>query len=246
MRVVNSSMNRKFGVSVNDVHSKLNKSMNKISSGKAYENAAQNPLAYYEGMKIDNQYQDTLSKLALNKDVKNRLYQQELGVRSIQSTLNSKAGDNVNSKINYILNTTNNEISTTVTTVRDDLIQKQQSMINDLNAQYENFFVYGCNDLSTTPFELTYKADSDEMIMKYHHKFSGDSPEMTFEFKMESNKDGTYSFKFQDNGDPDSWKNLQKAMIIVQRIIIGITVQTIKAVIQRRRRIYPQTHHSVF
>ena len=31
MRVVNSSMNRKFGVSVNDVHSKLNKSMNKIT-----------------------------------------------------------------------------------------------------------------------------------------------------------------------------------------------------------------------
>ena len=27
MRVVNSSMNRKFGVSVNDVHSKLNKSL---------------------------------------------------------------------------------------------------------------------------------------------------------------------------------------------------------------------------
>ncbi len=221
MRVTDSTLHRKYTTSVNQVHSQLNKSMNKISSGKAYESAADNPLAYYAGKRMDNQYQDVISKQTLLKDIQNRLYQQELGVRSIQSTLNSKAGDNVNSKINYILNTTNNEISTTVTTVRDDLIQKQQSMINDLNAQYENFFVYGGNDLSTTPFELTYKADSDEMIMKYHHKFSGDSPEMTFEFKMESNKDGIYSFKFQDNGDPDSWKNLQKAMSEQGRVDVG-------------------------
>ena len=63
MRVTTTAAYRNFSGSVNDVHSRLNKSMNKISSGKAYEKAADNPLAYYEGKKIDNQYLDTLSKL---------------------------------------------------------------------------------------------------------------------------------------------------------------------------------------
>ena len=49
MRVVNSSVYNKFTSSVNDVHGKLNKAMNKVSSGAAYENAAENPLAYYQG-----------------------------------------------------------------------------------------------------------------------------------------------------------------------------------------------------
>jgi len=61
---------RNFTSSINDVHSKLNKSMNKVSSGKAYESAAENPLAYYEGQKIDHQYQDTLSKLSLTTSIK--------------------------------------------------------------------------------------------------------------------------------------------------------------------------------
>ena len=77
MRVTNNATFRNFSGSVNDVHSRLNKSMNKISSGKAYEKAADNPLAYYEGKKIDNQYLDTLSKLNLIPDVQNRLYQQD-------------------------------------------------------------------------------------------------------------------------------------------------------------------------
>ena len=97
MRVTNSSYYRNFTNSINDVHSRLNKSMNKVSSGKAYENAADNPLAYYEGKKIDNQYQDTLSKLGLITNVKNRLYQQELGARSIQNRLSE-----AKKKIEYI------------------------------------------------------------------------------------------------------------------------------------------------
>lgn len=220
MRVTDTTLHRKYTTSVNAVHSQLNKSMNKISSGKAYESAAENPLAYYAGKRMDNQYQDVLSKQTLLKDIQNRLYQQELGIRSIQSTLNTRAGDNVNTKINYILNEPNNEISTTVSTIRDDLIQKQQSMVNDLNAQYENFYVYGGNDLSTTPFELTYDTKSDEMILNYHHKFSGNTQEVTFQFKMESNGDGTYSFELKEQTDA-GWPELKNAMSEQGRVDVG-------------------------
>ena len=48
-RVTNTAMNRKYTTGVNDVHGRLNKAMNRVSSGKAYENAAENPLAYYQG-----------------------------------------------------------------------------------------------------------------------------------------------------------------------------------------------------
>lgn len=70
MRVTSSATYRNYTNSVNDVHSSLNKSMNKVTTGKAYESAADNPLAYYEGKKIDDQYQDILSKLSLTTDVK--------------------------------------------------------------------------------------------------------------------------------------------------------------------------------
>ena len=86
MRVTTGSTYRNFTSSVNNVHLKLNKSMNKITTGAAYEKAADSPLSYYIGQKIDSQYQDTLTKNTLLTDVKNRLYQQELGVRDIQLT----------------------------------------------------------------------------------------------------------------------------------------------------------------
>ena len=141
MRVTNSSYYRNFTNSINDVHGRLNKSMNKVSSGKAYEKASDNPLAYYEGKKIDNQYQDTLSKLGLITNVKNRLYQQELGARSIQNRLSE-----AKKKIEYVRSDSNNSDMQIVQTVRDDLLQKQQSMVNDLNAQYQNNYIFGGSD----------------------------------------------------------------------------------------------------
>ena len=54
-RVTNTALNRRYTSGVNDVHSRLNKAMNRVSSGAQYENAAENPLAYYEGKKMDNQ-----------------------------------------------------------------------------------------------------------------------------------------------------------------------------------------------
>lgn len=72
-RVTNTAMNRKYTTGVNDVHGRLNKAMNRVSSGKAYENAAENPLAYYQGKKLDNQYQDVESKLELISDLEKRL-----------------------------------------------------------------------------------------------------------------------------------------------------------------------------
>ncbi len=214
MRVTDSTLYRKYTTAVNDVHSKLNKSMNKIATGAAYETAADNPLAYYSGKRMDNMYQDILGKQDLLEDVKNRLHQQELGARSIQSTLATDAkGGNVLTQISYILNSTNNEISTTVGTVRDDLIQKQQSMIDDLNTQYQNYFVYGGNDLSTTPFKLDYNPDGDGMLLTYSHKFSGDTTTTEFTFKLEEDPAGGFTFKLQNPAaDPDLGDKLIAAM----------------------------------
>ena len=62
MRVVRSSVYRRYTSSLNDLQSNLNKSMNKVSTGAAYETAADNPLAYYQGKKMDHLYQDAKSK----------------------------------------------------------------------------------------------------------------------------------------------------------------------------------------
>ena len=51
-QVVRSSVYRRYTSSLNDLQSNLNKSMNKVSTGAAYETAADNPLAYYQEMCI--------------------------------------------------------------------------------------------------------------------------------------------------------------------------------------------------
>ena len=78
MRVTNTATYRNFTTSVNSVHQQLNRSLNKISSGELYEKAAESPLSYYRGKRIDDQYLDALGKSTLLTDIKNRLYQQEL------------------------------------------------------------------------------------------------------------------------------------------------------------------------
>lgn len=221
MRVVNSSSYRNFTSSINSVHDKLNKSMNKVSSGKAYESAADNPLAYYEGQKIDSQYQDILSKISLTTDVKNRLYQQELGARSIQSSLSE-----AKTKIEYIRSDSNNGNMQTVGTVREALLQKQQSMVNDLNGQYQNFYIFGGNDISTAPFKLS----SDGTTLTFTHTFSGDTAPTEMTMTLEKQSDGSYQYIYgnpavTDPSDPHSsdgtLKNMVKAMREQGRIDIG-------------------------
>lgn len=211
MRVTNSSYYRNFTNSINDVHGRLNKSMNKVSSGKAYEKASDNPLAYYEGKKIDNQYQDTLSKLGLITNVKNRLYQQELGARSIQNRLSE-----AKKKIEYVRSDSNNSDMQIVQTVRDDLLQKQQSMVNDLNAQYQNNYIFGGSDTTTPPFTLS--ADGRELT--FDHTFAGDDSATKMVMTLTQQADGTYQYEFSGtkgnlpaNMDSDeTLDNIVKAM----------------------------------
>lgn len=211
MRVTNSSYYRNFTNSINDVHGRLNKSMNKVSSGKAYEKASDNPLAYYEGKKIDNQYQDTLSKLGLITNVKNRLYQQELGARSIQNRLSE-----AKKKIEYVRSDSNNSDMQIVQTVRDDLLQKQQSMVNDLNAQYQNNYIFGGSDTTTSPFTLS--ADGRELT--FSHTFAGDDSATKMVMTLTQQTDGTYQYEFSGTkGNPpanmdsdETLDNIVKAM----------------------------------
>lgn len=211
MRVTNSSYYRNFTNSINDVHGRLNKSMNKVSSGKAYEKASDNPLAYYEGKKIDNQYQDTLSKLGLITNVKNRLYQQELGTRSIQNRLSE-----AKKKIEYVRSDSNNSDMQIVQTVRDDLLQKQQSMVNDLNAQYQNNYIFGGSDTTTPPFTLS--ADGRELT--FDHTFAGDDSATKMVMTLTQQADGTYQYEYSGTkGNPpanmdsdETLDNIVKAM----------------------------------
>lgn len=223
MRVTNGSMYRKFTSSVNDVHYKLNKSMTKISSGAAYEKAAENPLAYYTGQKIDSQYQDTLAKNTLITDVKNRLYQQELGARDIQDVL-SKAKKQV---IYGRTATTTGEAD--IQTIKEDLVQKVRTVVNDLNTQYQDFYIYGGNDVSTTPFTLDVNLEDESMTMHYFHTFPGESQVTEFQFKLaKDDADGEYHFKFDETATPSNPANkggdadgLVRAMSEQGRIDIG-------------------------
>ncbi len=179
MRVTNSSTYRNFTSSVNDVHARLNKSFNKVSSGEQYENAAESPLAYYRGKRIDDQYQDALSKSTLLTDIKNRLYQQELGARDIQKLLSG-----AKNKVQEARTATTSDEA--LRTLQADLLQKQHQVIDDLNAQYENFYIYGGNDLSSTPFTLS----EDGSTLTYTHTFASQPGEsLSINMKLEYHPD---------------------------------------------------------
>lgn len=210
MRVVNSSTYRNFTNSVNDVHSKLNKSMNKVSSGKAYESAAENPLAYYQGQKIDSQYQEALTKQTLISDLSARVDQQCTVAYSIQTTLSQ-----AKTKLQYIRSDTSSSDTAQVTTIRNDLFQKEQSMINDLNSQYQNFYIFGGNDLSTKPFTLS----DDGQTLTYSHKFPGS--DQTVEMTMTLQDDGTFKFGDATTSEDDTLKNILNAMKEQGRVDIG-------------------------
>lgn len=205
MRVVNSTTYRNFTTSVNDVHSKLNKAMNKVSSGNAYESASENPLAYYQGQKLDSQYQNLLTKQTLITDVKARIDQQSSAAYSIQTTLNE-----AKTKLQYISSDTNNGTAAQVTTIRNDLLQKAQSIVSELNGKYQNFYIFGGNDVSTTPFSLS----EDGKTLTYSHQFPGS--DQVKEIKLELKPDGS-GFNLS-SGQLD---DLYKAMLEEGRIDIG-------------------------
>ncbi len=186
MRVTNSATYRNFTSSANDVHARLNKSFQKVSSGEAYEAAAESPLSYYRSRKIDSQYQDILSKKSLLKDVQNRIYQQELGARDIQDILSKSKN-----QVQYARTSTTT--ATALKSIRDDLLQKQHEVVNDLNMQYEDFYIYGGNDLTTAPFAL----NAEGTKLTYTHTFPGKSTPETFVFDLApdpTKNDGTYKF----------------------------------------------------
>lgn len=200
MRVTNSMMYRNFTSSTNTVHSRLNKSFNKISTGSAYETAADSPLSYYQSKKIDTQFMDVESKRALIKDVQNRIYQQELGARDIQTILTG-----VNGAENIIMRArTGTTTGTALDTLSADLLQKQHSIVNDLNAQYQDFYVYGGNDLATPPFSLS--ADGTELT--FSHIFPGETETTVIKMGLieDVNNAGTYKYEIlvdQKNNPPE-------------------------------------------
>ncbi len=196
MRVTNSSTYRNYTTSVNNVHANLNKSLNKISSGREYESAAENPISYYRGKAIDSQYLDVLSKSSLITDVKARLEQQEDGAYHIQNLL-------AEAKKTVIKARTATTTGTAVGTLRDELLQKEHSIVNDLTSQYQDFYVYGGNDISTPPFSLS----DDGMTLTYSHVFPGEDEPTDFVMKLTEQTDangagtGVYKFELQ-TGDP--------------------------------------------
>ena len=199
MRVTNSSTYRNYTTSVNNVHANLNKSLNKISSGREYESAAENPISYYRGKAIDSQYLDVLSKSSLITDVKARLEQQEDGAYHIQNLL-------AEAKKTVIKARTGTTTGTAMGTLRDELLQKEHSIVNDLESQYQDFYVYGGNDVSTPPFSLS----NDGMTLTYSHTFPGEDEPTNFVMKLTEQidpttkeKTGVYKFELQkDTANP--------------------------------------------
>lgn len=212
MRVTNASTYRNFTSSVNNVHLALNKSMNKVSSGEAYERASDAPLAYFEGKKIDGLYQDTLTKSALIKDISNRIYQQELGARTIQDIISSSGG--AKNKVQFAITDTTSDAS--LQTTMEDLLQKQQEIVDALNVQYADYFVFGGNDYKNAPFSL--EQTTTGPVLTYTHQFPGDANPTVIKMPLEKNATtGDYEFNIAA-GD---MANIKRAMQEQGRIDVG-------------------------
>ena len=215
MRVTARTYYQDYAKSVNDLHTKLNKSMEQVGNGRKFNEAKEDPIAYYAGKRIENQHSDAEAKKTIIDDVKNRLYQQEKGALSIQDDMRT-----VNTKVVNLKNDTTNANASTVETFESEFTQRLHSVINTLNSQYDNFYVYGGNDMTTVPFSL--KEDLDgappSVTLTYSHKFPGD--EKATELNIKYSYDGTnykneFSGKASDGtalGEGDTLKLILSAM----------------------------------
>ena len=215
MRVTARTYYQDYAKSVNDLHTKLNKSMEQVGNGRKFNEAKEDPIAYYAGKRIENQHNDAEAKKTVIDDVKNRLYQQEKGALSIQDDMRT-----VNTKIVNLKNDTTNANASTVETFESEFTQRLHSVVNTLNSQYDNFYVYGGNDMTTVPFSL--KEDLDgappSVTLTYSHKFPGD--EKATELNIKYSYDGTnykneFSGKASDGtalGEGDTLKLILSAM----------------------------------
>ena len=215
MRVTARTYYQDYAKSVNDLHTKLNKSMEQVGNGRKFNEAKEDPIAYYAGKRIENQHYDAEAKKTIIDDVKNRLYQQEKGALSIQDDMRT-----VNTKVVNLKNDTTNANASTVETFESEFTQRLHSVVNTLNSQYDNFYVYGGNDMTTVPFSL--KEDLDgappSVTLTYSHKFPGD--EKATELNIKYSYDGTnykneFSGKASDGtalGEGDTLKLILSAM----------------------------------
>ena len=215
MRVTARTYYQDYAKSVNDLHTKLNKSMEQVGNGRKFNEAKEDPIAYYAGKRIENQHNDAEAKKTIIDDVKNRLYQQEKGALSIQDDMRT-----VNTKVVNLKNDTTNANASTVETFESEFTQRLHSVVNTLNSQYDNFYVYGGNDMTTVPFSL--KEDLDgappSVTLTYSHKFPGD--EKATELNIKYSYDGTnykneFSGKASDGtalGEGDTLKLILSAM----------------------------------
>ena len=213
MRVTARTYYQDYAKSVNDLHTKLNKSMEQVGNGRKFNEAKEDPIAYYAGKRIENQHSDAEAKKTIIDDVKNRLYQQEKGALSIQDDMRT-----VNTKVVNLKNDTTNANASTVETFESEFTQRLHSVVNTLNSQYDN--VYGGNDMTTVPFSL--KEDLDgappSVTLTYSHKFPGD--EKATELNIKYSYDGTnykneFSGKASDGtalGEGDTLKLILSAM----------------------------------
>ncbi len=180
MRVTSSTFYKDYAQSVQNLKSIYNKSMEQVSSGKRYENAAESPLDYYAGKKIDNLYNDAVTKDTMIKDVMNRLEQQEASSRSMYEQMGT-----LNIKYEQMASASYQGLESTVDTMVTLMKNTQQTMAQDLNSTYSNYYVMGGNDATTVPFTMS----EDGMTLSFHHKFPGDTTATVMSMQMQKTKD---------------------------------------------------------
>lgn len=185
MRVTSSTFYKDYAQSVQNLKSIYNKSMEQVSSGKKYENAAESPLDYYAGKKIDNLYNDAVTKDTMIKDVMNRLEQQEASSRSMYEQMGT-----LNVKYEQMASASFQGLESTVDTMHTLMINTQQTMAQDLNSTYSNYYVMGGNDATTVPFTMS----DDGMELSFHHKFPGDDKATVMKIKYDR---ASNSFKYE-------------------------------------------------
>lgn len=193
MRVTSRTFYKDYAQTVQNLHSELNKSIEQVSSERKYNSAEENPLAYYESKRIDNQYTDADTKYTVISDVKNRLYQQEQGALSIQTSMRG-----INTDLLQLNNGSDNQALTTAQTLNTDIKEKLDTIVDTLNTTYENYYVYGGNDMSTTPFTLDkdLSGTTPSITLNFSHKFPGEDNVTTMSIKYTANENGSLNVSY--------------------------------------------------
>lgn len=156
MRITNSMMSSRYVTDLNKQLSNMDTLSKKVETGRAFFKGSEDPVAAVKAYKLRR-------KTADNEDVKTNLDEADSQLTSAESSLMSLKNYLTTVKTQTLKGINGTLASSDRKIISKELENIQETMVNTLNTQYNDKYVFGGTSMDTPPFTTN---DSGDLIYK--------------------------------------------------------------------------------